>query len=149
MTTTIRNRIAAFLLVILLFPACTPLIGPHSPRAYENATSLKVETLALMEKAKEPFDKHSAAIEALQLELKKAHEYVRGVPGNSLSARQWQLLIDENGALLGKFIRRWRERSTLGEVFITEFKGIVSDAFDEIICLEANKKAATRCGTGE
>jgi hypothetical protein len=33
----------------------------------------------------------------------------------------------------------------LNKEYIDEFKQIISDAFDEIICLEANKKEATKC----
>lgn len=133
------------LLVILLFAACTPLIGPYSPTAYQNATSLKAESLAMMDKAKEPYADHQVEVEALIVDLHKAYEYVKGVPSNSISARQWEILINDNGDLLGKFFKRWQERSTLSGVFITEFKGPVSDAFDEIICLEANKKEASEC----
>lgn len=71
------------------------------------------------------------------------HVYVKGVPSNSISAQQWEILINDNGDLLGKFFKRWQERSTLSAVFITEFKGPVSDAFDEIICLESNKNEAS------
>ena len=38
-------------LLVLFLAACSPLIGSYSPTAYENATSLKAETLALMDKA--------------------------------------------------------------------------------------------------
>lgn len=81
----------------------------------------------------------------LFVELRKAHEYVRGVPGNSISAEQWEILIEKDGDLLGKFFKRWQERSTLSPVYIDEFKGLISDAFDEIICLESNKKEPSQC----
>jgi len=140
---SLRKNISGLLLLILLFAACTPLIGPYSPTAYQNATSLKAETLAMMDKAKEPYAEHRAAVEALIVELHKAHEYVKGVPSNNISARQWEILIQMDGNLLGKFFKRWEERSTLSGVIIAEFKGPAADAFDEIICLEANKKEAS------
>jgi hypothetical protein len=139
-----QKIIGAFFLLIFL-SACTPLIGPYSPTAYKNATSLKPQTLALMDKANEAYTNHETEIETLVIELKKAHEFVKGVPSNSISAKQWEILIKEDGDLFGKFVKRWKERSTLSDTFITEFKGPVSDAFDEIICLEANKKEASKC----
>ncbi len=100
-----------------------------------------------MDKARGTYRSHQGAIEALMVELKKAHEYVKGVPSNSISAQQWNILIKEDGDLLGKFIKRWKERSTLSHIFIDEFKSPISDAFDEIICLEANKKEASQCAS--
>ncbi len=133
------------LVLSMLIAACAPLIGPYSPTAYQYATSLKAETLALMDKATEPYEDHKGKAETLMVDLQKAHEYVKGVPSNSISAKQWDILIRKDGDLVGKFIKRWEERKKLSEVFIIEFKGIVSDAFDEIICLEANKKEPSEC----
>ena len=122
-----------------------PLIGPHSPTAYQNATSLKATTLALMDKANEPYGDHQKDVEWLMVEMDKAYEYVNGIPSNSISARQWMILKKPDGDLLGKFTLRWKEKSTLTQIQIDEFKGLIGDAFDEIICLEANKKDATKC----
>ena len=136
---------AVLCFLVLCLSACSPLIGPYSPTAYKYATSLKAETLALMSKAKEPYAKHAAKTDALFVEFHKAHEYVKGVPGNSISAAQWAILIKEDGDLAGKFFMRWKERTTLSPAYIQEFKKLISDAFDEIICLEANKKSASKC----
>ncbi|MFV1982649.1 MAG: hypothetical protein ACC657_03845 [Thiohalomonadales bacterium] len=141
------NRFIVLLLLILFIGACTPLIGAYSPTAYSNATSLKVESLALMDKATEPYSKHTDKVEELVIDLNKAYEYVNGLPRNSISAQQWKILIDtgSDGKLIGKFIKRWEEAGTKNQTFIDNFKGLVSDAFDEIICLEVNKKEATAC----
>ncbi|MBN1637587.1 MAG: hypothetical protein JW866_01375 [Ignavibacteriales bacterium] len=139
------NRITPVFLLLFLITACAPLIGPYSPTAYNYATSLKVETLAIMDKANEPYLNHQSSVEALVIELHKAHEYVKGVPSNSISAKQWEILIKEDGDLFGKFIKRWKDNSTLSMTFINEFKGLIIDAFDEIICLEANKKKPSKC----
>ena len=53
--TAARGRAAVVFAVLVYLCGCTPLIGPYSPTAYQNATSLKAETLALMEKATEPY----------------------------------------------------------------------------------------------
>lgn len=130
---------------MLLIAGCTPLIGPYSPTAYQNATSLKASTLALMEKATEPYKNHQKEVESLMVELDKSYEFVNGIPSNSISAKQWYILKKPDGDLLGKFFSRWKERSTLTQTYIDQFKGLIADAFDEIICLEANKKEATKC----
>ncbi len=133
------------LMALSLITACAPLIGPYSPESYKYATSLKTETLAVMDKATEQYSTHKERIEALEVELQKAHEYVKGVPSNNISAQQWRILINPEGDLIGKFFMRWEERSTMSSAIIKEFKGPISDAFDEIICLEANKKASSSC----
>lgn len=114
-------------------------ISFFSPVAYEQATSLKVESLALMDRAVEPFDRHRSEAEALMIKVEKAYEYAKGRPGNEISTRQWRLLKDPDRNLLGGFMKRWEERSTLSGPFIEEAKGIVSDAFDTIIGLESGK----------
>lgn len=136
-----------FIIILSLLPACTTLIGPYSPVAYQNATSLKAETLALMSKASDPYDMHKAEVEKLFVEVAKAHEFVKGVPSNSISSQQWGKLIKKDGDLMGRFFSRWEssESKKLSKTYIDEFKPIVSDAFDEIICLETNKKEAKKC----
>ncbi len=137
--------LAALLVTLWLIGCAQPLIGAYSPTAYENATSLKAETLSLMEKANEPYADHKASVDHLYVELRKAHEFVKGLPGNSISAQQWGILIDKDGALIGQYFSRWQEKSQLRPGFMGEKILQVGKAFDEIICLEANKEKATSC----
>lgn len=144
-----RYRLFVFLVLLGLLSACAPLIGPYSPVAYQNATSLKAETLALMDKATEAYDTHKGEVDKLFVEVNKAHEFVKGVPSNSISSKQWEILIKPDGDLMGKFFSRWAtsDSKTLSKTFINEFKSVISDAYDEIICLEANKKETKQCST--
>ncbi|RTE67532.1 hypothetical protein EH243_00875 [Amphritea opalescens] len=139
-----RASVYAIFLLFMLY-GCTPLIGPHSPAAYENATALKAEVLITLSKANTPYVDNETAIDAIKLKAEMAYEFVKGVPGSQLSARQWEILKDPEGDLLGKFFKRWQERGTLSNILIQEYKALAADAFDEIICLEANKKEATAC----
>ena len=141
--TPIRKGSIVFLMLLLC--SCSSLIGPFSPIAYQNATSLKAEVLTLLNKADTPYIGNQVKIEAAQLKAEQAYEFVKGVPKSQLSTKQWEILKDPDGDLLGKFFKRWKERSTLSKVIIVEYKRLASDAFDEIICLEANKKEATEC----
>jgi hypothetical protein len=81
--------------------------GVAAGAVYEQATSLKVESLA------------------------------RGRPGNEISARQWEILISPDRNLLGGFLSCWEKESALSEAFIGEERGIVADAFDTTIGLES------------
>ena len=128
----------SLLFILTGLPGCAS-ISLFSPAAYEQATSLKVESLTLMDKAAEPFEKRRIEVEALRMKIEKAYEYAKGRPENEISARQWELLKDPNRNLLGGFMKRWQERSTLPRAFIDEAKGVISDAFDTIIGLESGK----------
>ena len=127
------------LLLAAAVATCGPTISTFSPIAYEQATSLKVDALALMDRATEPFADHRAETESLTVRLAKAYEFARGRPNNDISAQQWRILIDPERNLLGGFLARWRKESKLSPTFVTEAKGLVSDAFDTIIGLESGK----------
>ena len=117
-------------------------ISPYSPIAYQYATSLKVESLMLMDKATEPYPTHQAEVAALVTKIDIAYEYAKGRPKNEISARQWEILKDPSGHLLGGFLRRWKDASQLSQPFVTEAKGLVADAFDTIIGVESGKVTA-------
>lgn len=135
-----RSRPAATLLAGLAACACwVPAISPYSPVAYRQATDLKVESLGLMRRATEPFEEHRREVEELREGLAKAFEFARGRPRNEISARQWEILIDPGGRLLGGFLARWERDGALSAVFVEEMRSVVSDAFDTIIGLESGK----------
>ena len=83
----------SLLLILTGLPGCAT-ISLFSPAAYEQATSLKVESLTLMDKAAEPFEKRRIEVEALHIKIEKAYEYAKGRPENEIAARQWELLKD-------------------------------------------------------
>jgi hypothetical protein len=140
---------AAFALMCAsLFTLTCASVPRFSEKAYEQATSLKVESLALMEKGVDPYERHSAEVENLLLKVEKAYEFARGRPGNDISARQWEVLKDPARNLLGGFFARWREKSVLSEAFIREAELLVSDAFDTVIGLESGKVKPSQV-TGE
>lgn len=119
--------------------SCGPTISTFSPIAYEQATSLKVDALAIMDRAIEPYADHRAEAESLMIRLAKAYEFAKGRPSNDVSTRQWRILIDPERNLLGGFLARWKKESRLSTTFVTEAKGLVADAFDTIIGLESGK----------
>ena len=114
-------------------------ISVFSPEAYKQAVDLKVESLELMSLATMPFADVEENVTYLKTELKKAYEFALGRPSNEISAEQWEILIDEEGNLLGGFLKRWETEGSLSEMFVTEMQILVSDAFDTIIGLESGK----------
>lgn len=127
-------------LLLLAVTACGPTISEFNARAYEQATALKVEALALMEEATEPYAGYADAVQHLKTKLKKAHEFAKGRPNNEISARQWHILIDSDRDLLGGFLADWQEQSSFSPAFVEEKKTQVARAFDTIIELESGKR---------
>ncbi len=130
--------LALVFLLVVGFSSCKS-ISIFNETAYEQATSLKVEALLLMGKATEPFDSHLKDVESLAASVEKAYEFAKGRPKNEISAKQWEILKDPERNLLGGFLKRWKEESTLSRAFVNEAKLLIGDAFDTIIGLESGK----------
>jgi hypothetical protein len=140
MSITVRS--APLLWVVLFLSACTT-ISPFNQKAYEQATSLKVDSLALMDKAKtDPYSAQKSSIDALKLNVEKAYEYVKGLPKNDVTTRQWEIIKDPKSNSLYGFLSLWEKDKdlTARQTFVDEAKGEVSKHFDQIISLESGKQ---------
>ncbi len=124
--------------VAVAVAACST-ISTYDQAAYEHATSAKVDTLTLMDKATGNYDDHLKEIEALSTELNKAYEYDRGRPLNRITVAQWDILRDPNRNLVGGFLKMWKSKGSLSATFIAEKKTQIAEAFDQIIQLESGK----------
>lgn len=127
-----------FSLISLLVISCST-ISVFSPEAYKQAVDLKVESVDLMSFATMPYNEFSDEVEFLKTELNKAYEYAKGRPNNEISTKQWEILINPDGKLLGGFLKRWEAEGTLSQMFIAEMQIMVADAFDTVIGLESGK----------
>lgn len=131
-------RLLSALILSLTIWSCAS-ISVFSPEAYNQAVELKVESLELMSFATEQYADYKEDVIYLKTELRKAYEFAKGRPDNEISTEQWEILINEEGNLLGGFLKRWEEEGTLSEMFVTEMQILISDAFDTIIGLESGK----------
>jgi hypothetical protein len=122
----------------LLLAGCST-IATYDQIAYERATDAKAEALALMDKATGSYSAHLQEIESVSLTLNKAYEYDRGRALNSITVKQWDILLDPNRNLFGGFILRWHEKGSLRPAYIAEKKPDIAEAFDQIIELERGK----------
>jgi len=134
-----KFKIFIKLLIAVCMIGCAPQISHFSPIAYEQATSLKVDSLVLMGKAAESYTDHEEEISGLMNRVEKSYEYAKGRPHNEYSARQWEILKDPDRNLLGGFMKRWEDQGKLSPTFINEAKRLISDAYDTIIGLESRK----------
>ena len=125
-------------LLTFILPSCST-ISVFSPEAYKQAVDLKVESIEIMSFANMPYDDFSEDVDILKTQLSKAYEFAKGRPNNEISTKQWEILINPDGNLLGGFLKRWAEEGTLSQMFVTEMQILVGDAFDTIIGLESGK----------
>lgn len=133
------QRVLVILLVFVVVGCAT--VAKKDPVSLQNAIDLKVESLALLDKAIDPPDVHAAEIQDMQLRLQKALEYekTRGEL-NAISVQQWELLADSEGNLLSGFLKKWvADGKGRNPAFIDGVKGLVTKAFDQIIKTESAK----------
>lgn len=137
----VQSRFWSSVILMIIGVVCLgcATISPYSETAYQQATSLKVDSLALMAKANEPYAQHQTEVEALGLKIDKAYEYAKGLPNNTITTRQWEILKDPDRHLLGGFLELWRTKSTLSQAYIADKQIQVGSAFDQIIGLESGK----------
>ncbi len=124
---------------------CSPLISQFDATAYRDATSLKVDSLVIMGEATDPYKLHSQDVDLLMIKLDKAFEYANGIPYNKITSQMWKKMIAPDQGLLGEFLQRWKEKGSLSSFYVREEKKMIAHAFDDIICLEANKKKTSEC----
>mgnify|MGYP003974786991 CR=1 FL=1 len=133
-------RLQMLLLVMVsMILSCSSMIAVFDQQAYLNATTLKAEASALMDQATEPYVNHTDEVRAFRIHIDAAYEYANGLPKNELTARQWKVLKDPEGNLLGGFFKLWGKNGTLLKGDIEANKKNILEGFDEIIKLEAAK----------
>ena len=126
--------------------ACVQLAG-YDQKAYENATSLKAATLAMVGKSakSDSFTAKEAAIDNLLVRLNAAYEYANGIEYNNEAAKNWRDLIGNDESMIRGWLALWRSSGSVSKAFMTEIREQIAEGFDTIICLEANKRQLSSC----
>ena len=137
----------ALLFVFLAFTSSCVSLAGYDQRAYENATSLKAATLAMMSKStrENSYQPNEAAIDALLVSLDAAFDYANGIEHNNEAAKNCHDLIGNDEQMIGSWISDWQEDGKVSAIFLEELKPQIAEGFDTIICLEANKRQVTAC----
>jgi hypothetical protein len=133
----------------LAVASCGQLIAEYSQQAYKNDTTLKADVAAVVAQSATPYGQHGSDINALTLKLNEAYEFSRGEAYNQLSTKEWELLLNPDGDLYGKFLKEWKAKGSFSTTEADNWKVLLDRAFDYMICLEANKQSATACHAPE
>lgn len=138
-------RVCRWLLpgLLALASACR-VMALYDPIALEHSTALKVEALALLDHASEPYPAHQTVATAVLLKANQALEYEKSRALNVESIKMWQVLVNpQDPVSLANVLRRWQQNGTLNAATATAAKGQLSDYFDYIIRLETVKLRKT------
>lgn len=123
--------------------ACS-FISPYDQAAYAQAVNLKVDTLALIDKATGSYTEHAGDISRLNLALAKGYEYDKNRSHNEITRKMWEVLLfknpsDPRDGILPRFFEEWKTAGTLKPAEIANDKQDIANAFDKIIQLESGK----------
>jgi hypothetical protein len=134
-------RLAIYLLVLAVgIAGC----ASQDRRILATTGDLKTGTLALMDKAIEPYSAHAEEIDAQNAQLKRLYDQERTRPGNGPTTRMWATFLQVDPKLPGsgiypRFLDQWKKKNVLTSAYIEDKKQTVGDAFDKIISLESAK----------
>jgi hypothetical protein len=136
----------AFSLGFLCFGLITGCntISTYDQAAYAQAVNLKVDTLALMDKASGTYEAHTGEISKLNVALAKGYEYDKNRPRNEMTRQMWEVLLfkspsDPRNGIWPRFLQEWKAAGALEPAEIANDKEDVGRAFDKIIQLESGK----------
>ena len=124
--------------IMLVLSACATM-SHFDRQSYVETISIKVESLALIEKAHLPYEQFRDESEAILMDMAKIYEYEKHRRGNSETIQMWEIMLDPNQHLFAGFLNKWEGEDKLSPDFIREAAAIIESGFDLIIDLENNK----------
>ncbi len=136
--TILKKQFLWLCLLIFLF-GCKPLIALYDQYAYTQATSLKVDMQNLaLESDSVSYDVAKPDIDKVNVELQKAYEYNKGRDNNSLSTKQYEILISD-AHFYKSFLGNWKTKGKESEALATDASNKIAELMDQIIKLENGK----------
>lgn len=92
-----------------------------------------------MDHAHEPYKAYESRAEEILIEAETLYAMQKGRQKNSVSIGQWKLMLEKDNSILKGFFKQWKQKQTLTESVVADFKELVAGGFDEILKLEGNK----------
>jgi hypothetical protein len=130
-----------FLILFLLLSliGCSP-VSEFNQSAYDNAVSVKTDALTLISKANEPYIDHQSEIDSFKLNVENAYQFSKTIPNNIETIAQWEIIRDPQRSSLFGLLERWKSKTKLSDIFISQVKVLIASDFNAIIDLENNKR---------
>ena len=135
----IRTWLLAGIFCAAIIISCKPLMSLYDQYAYTQATSLKVDLQNLAgESGSIAYRDANADIARVNIELQKANEYAKGRSQNSLSAKQYSLLLSDAG-FYKSFLKTWKANGKESQTAADEISLKIGQLMDQVIALENGK----------
>src|SRR5437660_4468665 len=102
-------------------------ISTYDQAAYAQGVNMKVDMLALMDKASGTYEAHTGDISKLNVALAKGYEYDKNRPRNEMTRQMWEVLLfkspsDPRNGIWPRFLEEWKAAGTLKPAEITNDK---------------------------
>lgn len=124
--------------LFMLFSGCA-ILAPFNQYSFDETARLKVESLALIRKANQPYSTHAKKADSVMAGVNSAYRDGLLRSKNLASMNQWEILLDpEQGSLAGT-IQKWKWHGTLPADTIKAARRMIAENFDAISKLENNK----------
>lgn len=139
LTLQVFKKHRTWLLVLILITGCKSTIALYDQYAYTQATSLKVDLQNLaLESATLSYDSAKADIAKTNVELQKAYEYHKGRDNNSLSTKQYEILLSDTH-FYKSFLKDWQAKGKESAVMAENISEQIGELMDQVIKLENGK----------
>lgn len=128
-----------WIFLVIFFANCKPTIALYDQYAYTQATSLKVDMQNLaLESDSVSYEVAKPDIDRVNVELQKAYEYNKGRDLNSLSAKQYEILISDK-EFYKQFLNNWKTGDKKNATFAQDVSEKIGQLLDQVIKLENGK----------
>ena len=134
------------LAVKLLFPflflslLAVPLFRISIRLLIDKTVSVKKDALNLISKANDDYLNHQSEIDSLKLNVENAYQFSKTIPNNTETIAQWEIIRDPQRSSLFGLLERWKSKTKLSDIFISEVKVLIASDFNTIIDFENNKR---------
>ena len=135
---TLSLKLLLPFLFLFLF-GCTP-VPDFNQVAYDQSLSIKTDALKLISKACDNYSDHQSEIDSLKLNVEYAYQFSKTIPNNEETISQWEIIRDPQRSSLFGLLERWKTKTKLSDIFISQVKLLIASDFNTIIDFENNKR---------
>src|SRR5664280_419564 len=128
-----------FLFFFLSIIGCSP-VSEFNQTALDKTISVKSDAIKLIIKANDDYINHQSEIESIKVNVENAYQYSKTIPNNQETIAQWEIIRDPQRSSLFGLLERWKSKTNLSDVFISEVKVLIASDFNTIIDFENNKR---------
>jgi preprotein translocase subunit Sec63 len=129
------------ILAAILLAACAG-IPAYTQNDLDKITALKQEAAALMSETQDNYANHAEELTNFNTRMREVINSAKQKKDNTEIIKQFTILNDPNGSLLGKALADWKTKGTLSKVYAEGLEANIAAGFDQIIALVEHHREA-------